>query len=406
MAKMTYGQLHGVIMNDNTNIENMIRGFINESANASVVAVYDDSLVLVDTINEEFYSCNYHYNPDTLSVILEGFDKIELEEDDSVDFKVAVKDYLISEDDEPRNLLNSFMKTLNKSKSAIETVVSEAIADKDYSNAADYEELSFINAEFEDLRESEFFKNYQERLITHPLNNVLVLDWENPVAFTLLETTEPKAYINSQSKDKAKKLCSTKDFKKKMCAACKEFVEDVDEGGDMLIEMFSNNLSLFSLNKTELKEAVAKAIMLDPQLNGEYKKITEAVVHFINNDDGFQYLRESIDIDDAGEDEGEKKAEQKETDDLNSKVPADDSEKKDEAEKKDDSEEKKEDEDKAAELTAEDKEKLVSALKTVVEKVTDEKLKEMAENLLKKFDVEDEGTRPEDVKEAVRFLSI
>ena len=100
MAKMTYSQLHGVIVNDNTNIESMIRGFINESANASVVAVYDDSLVLLDTINEEFYSCNYHYNPDTLSVILEGFDKIELEEDSSVDFKIAVKDYLISEDED------------------------------------------------------------------------------------------------------------------------------------------------------------------------------------------------------------------------------------------------------------------------------------------------------------------
>ena len=269
MAKMTYSQLHGVIVNDNTNIESMIRGFINESANASVVAVYDDSLVLLDTINEEFYSCNYHYNPDTLSVILEGFDKIELEEDNSIDFKLAVKDYLISEDDDSRNLLNSYMKTLNKSKSEVESIVAEAISDKDYSNAADYEELSFINEEFEDLRESDFFKAYQDRLITHPLNNVLILDWENPVAFTLLTTTEPKAYINSKSKEKAKKCCASKKFKKDMCSACKAFVEDVEEGGDMLIEMFNDNPSLFSLNQTELKEAVAKSIMLDPQLNGD-----------------------------------------------------------------------------------------------------------------------------------------
>ena len=400
MAKMTYGQLHGVIMNDNTNIESMIRGFINESANASVVAVYDDSLVLVDTINEEFYSCNYHYNPDTLSVILEGFDKIELEEDDSVDFKIAVKDYLVNEDSDSRELLNSFMKTLNKSKSAVESIVSEAVADKDYSNAADYDELSFINAEFEDLRESEFFKSYQERLLTHPLNNVLVLDWENPVAFTLLETTEPKAYLNSKSKEKAKKLCGTKDFKKKMCSACKEFVEDVDEGGDALIEMFADNLSLFSLDKTELKEAVAKAIMLDPELNGDYKRISEAVVHFVNNDEGFQYLREAIDIDDAGDGaEGGDKGGNAES--LDPKVPTGE-----EGEKKEDEGEKKPEEDKAAELTAEDKQKLVSALKTVVEKATDENIKKMAEDLLAKFDNEDEGTKPDEVKEAVRFLSI
>ena len=395
MAKMTYSQLHGVIVNDNTNIESMIRGFINESANASVVAVYDDSLVLVDTINEEFYSCNYHYNPDTLSIILEGFDKIELEEDDSIDFKLAVKDYLISETDDSKELLNSYLKTLNKSKSEVESIVSEAVADKDYSNAADYDELSFINEEFEDLRESDFFKAYQDRLITHPLNNVLILDWENPVAFTLLDTTEPKAYINSKSKDKAKKCCASKKFKKEMCGACKAFVEDVEEGGDMLIEMFSDNPSLFSLNQTELKEAVAKSIMLDPQLNGEYKKITEAVVHYINNDEGFQYLREAIDIDQEEPEDSGKKDEVS----SDSGTPEENSGE----EKKDD---EKKDEDKAVELTAEDKEKLIYALKTVVEKVTDSKIKEMAEDLLKKFDTDDEGTRPENVKEAVRFLSI
>ena len=395
MAKMTYSQLHGVIVNDNTNIESMIRGFINESANASVVAVYDDSLVLLDTINEEFYSCNYHYNPDTLSVILEGFDKIELEEDNSIEFKLAVKDYLISESDDSRELLNSYMKTLNKSKSEVESIVAEAISDKDYSNAADYEELSFINEEFEDLRESDFFKAYQDRLITHPLNNVLILDWENPVAFTLLTTTEPKAYINSKSKEKAKKCCASKKFKKDMCSACKAFVEDVEDGGDMLIEMFNDNPSLFSLDQTELKEAVAKSIMLDPQLNGEYKKITEAVVHYVNNDEGFQYLREAIDIDDES-DNDTKTPEAKAAEGEAPVEPAGE-------EKKD---EEKKDEDKAVELTAEDKEKLVSALKTVIDKVTDEKVKEMAENLLKKFDNDDEGTRPEDVKEAVRFLSI
>lgn len=395
MAKMTYSQLHGVIVNDNTNIESMIRGFINESANASVVAVYDDSLVLLDTLNENFYSCNYHYNPDTLSILLEGFDKIELTEDDSVDFKIAVKDYLISESEDSRELLNAYLNTLNKSKGAVQSIVAEAVADKDYSNAADFEELSFINAEFTDLRESEFFKAYQDRLLTHPLNKVLVLDWENPVAFTLLETTEPKAYINSKSKEKAKKCCASKDFKKKMCAACKEFVEDVEAGGEALMEMFADNLSLFSLNNTELKESVAKAIMLDPQLNGEYKKISEAVVHFINNDNSFQYLREAIDIDDAGDGE----ADHKEDKAAEGEVPAENAGE----EKKD--EEKKED-DKPVELTADDKEKLVSALKTVVEKSTDEKIKSMAQDLLDKFDTEDEGTHVNDVKEAVAFLSI
>ena len=398
MVEMTYGKLHGVIANDNTNINNMIRGFVAESANAAVLAVYDDSLILVDSVNNDVYTCKYHYNPDTLSVIMEDFEKIDIVEDNSVDFKVAVKDYLISEESDSKALLNSYLKTLNKSKTAVESLVAEAVADKDYSNTADFEELSFINEEFEDLRKSDFFEAYQERLITHPLSNVLHFDWENPVAFTLYETCEPKTYINSKSKKKAKKLCASKDFKKKLCSACKAFSEDVEEGGDALLELFVDNLSLLSLNSTELKEAIAKSVMTDPEIGTNFKQISEAVIHFVNNDKNFQYLKEAIDIDDSEDDASSD--EKKETD-----ASSDEKKETDDSEKKDDKEEEDED-DKAVELTDEDKEKLVSALKYVVEKATDEKIKNMAQELLDKFDNDDDGTKPDDVKEAVRFLSI
>lgn len=398
MAKMTYGQLHGVITNDNTNIDNMIRGFINESANASVVAIYDDSLVLLDTIKEDFYSCKYHFNPDNLSVILEDFDKIELSEDNTEDFKVAVKDYLISENEDASSLLNSYLKTFNKSKLAVDSVIAESVADKDYSNVADFEELSFINEEFDELKAMPFFEDYTERLITHPLNHVLFLDWDNPVAFSLLEATEDKEYLNSNSKKKAKKLCASKDFKKKICKCCKEFSEDVELGGEMLMELFADNLSLFSLTETELKEAVAKAVMLDPELNGNYKQIAEAVAHFIKNDEGMAMLAEAIDIDDDG-DEDEKKDDKPEEEKKDGEVPEDD--------KSEDKEDKKDD-DKATELTAEDKEALKKALKTVLDKATDDKIKDMAQNLLDKVEdmIETDATKVTDVKECVEFLNI
>lgn len=390
---MTYGQLHGVITNDNTNIDNMIRGFINESANASVIAIYDDELVLLDTIKEEFYSCKYHFNPDTLSVILEDFDKIELEEDTTDNFKVAVKNFLIDEDEDASNLLGSYLETINKSKLSVESIIAESIADKDYSNAADFEELSFINEEFDELRSMPFFESYTERLITHPLNHVLFLDWETPVAFSLLESTEEKDYINSNSKKKAKALCASKDFKKKICKCCKEFQEDVELGGELLMEYFADNLSLFSLSETELKEAIAKAVMLDPELNGNYKQIAEAVVHFVKNDEGFKLLTEAIDIDDDAHDEEEKKED------------GEDAAKEDGEDKEDDKAEDKE-EDKAEELTDEDKDALKKALKKVVDKAVDEKIKDMAKELLDKIEDMGEATRPTEVKEAVEFLNI
>ena len=116
----------------------------------------------------------------------------------------------------------------------------------------------------------------------------------------------------------------------------------------------------------------------------------------MNNDEGFQYLKEAIDIDQEPEETDTGKTD---VSTAGSEAPAENAGE----EKKD---EEKKDEDKAVELTAEDKEKLVSALKIVVEKVTDEKIKSMAEDLLKKVDVESDGTRPDSIKEAVRFLSI
>ena len=385
---MTHREFQRMISIDNNNIDSMLRAYIGESANAAVIATYDDAIVLCDTVNEDIYTAKYYFDPNSFNVILEDFDKVELEDEDRADFKMAFKDFLLGEEQEMSGLVNEYRRSIEQPKNEINKIISEAVADKDYSRTADFEDLSFINEEFNDLRNEDFFKDYQQRLISNPLPDVLYFNWKDPVAFSLHESTEPDKYINSKGKEKARLLVKGKKFKKDACKACAVFKEDVEAGSEELLNLFEEYPSLFYLNQNEIKEAFAKAVVTDAELHESYKSLLEGIKEFINTNEDFIEMKEAIDIDDDSE---------------SSDGPNDDTEDKSEKPEDDDTEEKKEK--KARELTQAEKEKLVSALKAVVEKSVDEKIQDMAQKLIDEFDVEDDGTKPEVVKEAVRLLS-
>jgi hypothetical protein len=397
---ITFREFEGINSFSSGNIESMLRAYINESANAALVSTFDDGVILFDVNEEKFYSANYSLNRENLQVVLENFDAINLKEDEKVNFKMAAKRYFIEEDVDVSSLARDYAEFMEKPKAAVEKLIAEAVSDKDFSNSADFEELSYINEGFAELRNEDFFKDYQKRLVSNPLSDVLYFNWKDPVAFSLYESTEPEKYINSKGKEKAKGLAKNKKFKKDVVKACGVFKEDVEEGGELLFKLFEEYPSLFFLNESEIKEMFGRTLLIDPTTQKDYKSILEGVKTFMITDPEmaelkYSILGEAIDIGSGAED-----------DDLEPGAEAD---KKDSDDKKDDDDEEKKDdkkEEKAKELSAEEKEKLVSALKTVVDKAVDEKIKEMAQELLDKFDTEDEGTKPEDVKEAVRFLSI
>lgn len=396
---ITFREFEGINSFSSGNIESMLRAYINESANAALVSTFDDGAILFDVNEEKFYSANYSLNRETLQVVLENFDAINLKEDEKVNFKMAAKRYFLEEDVDVSSLARDYAEFMEKPKAAVEKLIAEAISDKDFSNSADFEELSYINEGFAELRNEEFFKDYQKRLVSNPLSDVLYFNWKDPVAFSLYESTEPEKYINSKGKEKAKGLAKNKKFKKDVVKACSVFKEDVENGGELLFKLFEEYPSLFFLNESEIKEMFGRTLLIDPATQKNYKSILEGIKTFMATDPEiaelkYSILGEAIDIGSGKEDDDF---------DVGGEEEKKDSDKE---EKKDDDKDDDKKEEKAKELTAEEKEKLVSALKTVVDKAVDEKIKEMAQELLDKFDTEDEGTKPEDVKEAVRFLSI
>lgn len=413
---ITFREFEGINSFSNANIERVLRSYINESANAALVSVFDDGAILYDVMEGVFHKADFSFNKENLSVVMKNFERINLKEDEKVNFKMAVKDYFIGEGTDMSFLAENYVEFMEKPKVAVEKLIAESIADKSFENTADFEELSYINEGFKDLHEEEFFKAYQRRAITNPLSNILVFNFRDPVAFSLYESTEPVQYINSQGKKKAKQLTKNKNFKKKATQACNIFKEDIEEGELALFALFEEYPSLFYLTENELRETFARVLITDPRRQGDYKSILEGLKHFVAGDPDIAYLKESVmgEAIDIGSEEGDEKS-------LDDKEP-----KGDELEKKDD-EDKEPEEEKAKELTTAEKTKLVDALKTVVDKAVDEKIRDMAQELLSKFkeddkeddkeekskdsekdekELDDEGTRPDDVKEAVRFLSI
>ena len=411
IRNITFKNFENMNSFSNENIEMMLRAYINESSNAALVSTYDDSVILYDTKKDKFYSSNYYIDKENLNVVFENFDEFNLVDEEAIDFRLKAKEYFMSEGVEPSSLIESYAEFVDKPKSRIKNLIAESVADKTFDNSFDCEELSSLTETLKSLKEEEFFKSYQKRLITNPLSNILAFNWKDPVAFSLYESTEPEKYINSKGKEKAKKLSKNKNFKKKVAKACSVFKEDVEKGGELIFKLFEEYPSLFFLNERELKESVARSIIAEPDLQEKYKKISEGFVSFVNTTPDFSELKytilgEAIDI-------GTGAIEKDETITADNNAP----EMKPSEDKK--PEDKEDDDEKAKELTDEDKSKLVSALKKVVEKAEDEKIKEMAQELLDKFEkkpedkeekdekaeMQDDGTKPDEVKEAVRFLS-
>lgn len=405
---MTYEKFLGATSIDNKNLDNMLRGYIGESANATVIATFDDKMYLADAITKKIYEANYVFDPKKLNIIIEGFVPVEFENEKDVHLKEAVKDYLLSEDENEdiSTIITEMYNSSDMPEKEVKKLVEESTFTKDWSKAANYEELSEINDYYSDIRNEPFFEAYQERLLTNPLSDVLYFDWENPVSFSLYENTEPKAYLNSNSRKKALKLVKDKTFRDKIANACAIFKEDVDEGADEIYSIYESTPCLFSLTPIETKDAFSRSMIMNSDLQSDYKSIYESISNFLSEDEEFLSLKEAINIDDTS---SKIKSNEDEDEDEDEDELKDEKDEKDEEDKKpseDKDEDEDEDEDEPKELTPEEKKKLIATLKNVSKETSDKKIKELADKLVTELDEKDEGTKPKAVKEAVRFLSI
>ena len=362
--KLTVDKFNDFLLYSNKNIEKLIRGIVNESSNASFVALYEDAVMLLDHKTGTFYTSKYSFNPKEGSVIFEDFDAIELTRDTS-SFKNAVNDYFEEEAD-IETIKEAYQVFASNQEAMIDSVVTESISEKNVIDIIDYSALEGINEDVS-IKNEAFYKEYQARLDSHPLTSIKTFSWDKPVKVSLYETEDVKI-VNKNAKFKATELYKDSTFKKRINEAFNALSEGDEEPLALVCEDYSQ---IFYLDKADRKTLFGKSTLGNVKLmegrNSLFKKAEEI---FVENEDiaaiSAQYLTEAED--------GEEPADDKE-------LPK--------------------------ELTPEETDKLVKELEKALDKVEDEKLANKIEALIKALnDGKETGTDVDTVKESIDILSL
>ena len=383
--EMSLREFEDMNLYSNKSMERIVSSIINETSNAALVNMYEDSVILLDHDNGTFYTSDYNFDPKTLTLTLENFEEVILTKEED-DFKDSVKNFFEDEDASVEDLAESYKEKVIEQEAFINELINESLSVKNFEDIIDYKELAEANDNVS-IKNEDFFKAYAERLETNPLTEAKYINFEDKVIVSLLES-EPVKLVNSTIVEKAATLWKRDEFKNSFVEAASVFVEDVEEGKDLFLSLFEEFPQVFFLDKADRKAMFGKAIIANADLRESLQELLKGL-DILFEDEDVDSLRESY-LAEAEEGSPEEEA---------SETPEEEA-----AEKEEDEDEEKEP---AKELTPEEIKKISDELKKVAEKVEDEKLKEKLDGLIGKLDGSmEEGTRPELVKEAIYLLSI
>lgn len=355
--KINVSKFNDLLLYSNKNVEKLARNLVNESSNAVLMSMFEDKCHIADHTTGQIFEADYSFDGKTFT--FENFEKVELVKDEHDSLKEAIMDYF---NDENVNLAESYEKFAGQDSDIIEKTLTEALASKNVADLIDYSELEGINEEVEDLKDTELYKVYSERLETHPTNSIKMFNWKDPVKVSLIDE-DKRIVMNKSIKTKAKSLKSNPDFKKDLTEAAKDYLD----GDISLLEALVNNYTeLLALDTVALKESVGFAVLGNTSLTKSRSKITKAIEAIISEDDVYNEKREML------------LSEEDETEDT------------------------------GVETDEKDVETLKKALTTAKRKVSDEKLIDKIEDLLNAIEASSSSGETDvgAVKEAIEILKM
>lgn len=381
---LTLREFENLNLYSHRNMEKVIRKLVNESYNAALVSMFDDSIILLDHEDGNFYSADYDFNEENLTLTLNNFENVSLVKEDG-DFEEDIASFFEDDEVTPQDLTKSYKKNIIEQEKYIDDLISEVVSTKDFSNRINYGQIKEAVKEIEaESKKERFFKVYKERLSSHPLTEAKYFDWETPIKVSLIET-EKHPIINTSMVEKAKSMWKRGDFKESFIEAVEDLEEDSNE---KMLALFENFPVLFYLSEED-RLAVFGKTLLSSSFRERRKEIVENIETLMEEDADFSELKENY----LSEAEAETDADIEDT-----TVKADGSEDKEDSDKK----EKPEAE---LELTPAEMKKLVDDLKAVHEKLEDGPEKTKISSIIDKLSSsEEEGTKPTEVKEAVSLF--
>lgn len=391
MLKISTAKLNDFILYSNSNIEKTIKTIVNESDNASVVAIYEDKVLLLDHKKGEFYNASYSFNPKSGIIIFEDFEEIVVENEESA-LKESIKNFFDSDND-PENIeaiKESFEDSITNNESFLKSIVSESIKGKNFAEIVDYSGLEGINEDVE-IKNLPFYNSYKTRLENKPMTSIKHFNWNGKVQVSLVECENGKT-INKSVKIKAKNLSKDPDFKR---AAIEAFTA-LSEGDDNLAVMFIEEYpGIFLLDKAERKEVIGKSLITKTNLLENRTKLIKDFEKIFEESEELAEVRELIF--------------EAEEDNISGVTTTGAAPSVDTEEKPKEGEEKEEDEE-PAELSDKEIEAVVKALQKAAEKaeeVENPKLQGKIEKLTADVEkMKEVGTDATTVKECVEILSM
>jgi len=379
--EMSLREFEDMNLYSNRSMEKIISSIINESSNAVLVNMFEDSVILLDHDSGDFYTADYDFNPTTLTLKVENFEEIFLEKEES-GFKKVVESFFEDEDASSEELTEAYREDVLGQEKFMNELINEALATKNFDDLVDYSEVRELTEGLA-IKNEKFFADYSERLETHPVNEVKFINFKDAVIVSLLESEKLKL-VNSTTASKAHDIWKREDFKERFEEASLTFVEDFEAGKDEFISLLEDYPQVFFLDAADRKTLFGKSIIANKLLREERADLQK----------GLEMLFEDQDIENVRElylSEAE--------DSMEDEAPAE--------EKGEEKGEEKEEKKPAPELSPEQISKLSDELKKVAEKVEDEKLKEKLDGIIGKLDGSvNEGTRPDLIKEAIYILGL
>jgi hypothetical protein len=138
---MTIKQFEEINLFSNKSIEKVVSSIVNESSNAALVAMFEDSVILLDHDDGQFYTADYTFDGKKLKLTLENFQSIDLEKEEN-SFKKDVSNFFESEDASAKDLAESYKDSVMEQEKFVNELISEALSTKDFDETINYKELA------------------------------------------------------------------------------------------------------------------------------------------------------------------------------------------------------------------------------------------------------------------------
>jgi hypothetical protein len=377
---MTVKQFEEINLFSNKNVEKIVSSIVNESSNAALVSMYEDSVILLDHDDGQFYSADYAFDGKSLKLTLENFQSIDLEKEES-SFKKDVSAFFESDETSVKSLTESYKNSVMEQEKFVNELISEALSTKDFNEKINYKELSEANDSIT-IADKPYFKAYVERLETNPLNEVKFFNWKDKVIVSLMESEKVKL-INSSAVEKANELWKKENFKSLFGEAASIFIEDVDQGKEKLVSLFEEYPQLFLLDNADRKTLFGKAIISNSRLRESLEDLQKGMDILFETEEIRELQSSYMSLLEESDDDSE--------DETSEEEPADDTK----------------EETPAKELDADEVKEIADSLQKIADEVEDEKLKGKLDDIIAKLGGSiEEGTRPNLIKEAIYLLTI